>query len=159
VHGCDLRRRTRKISPAQDRRPTEYFTEHCYLSLDPDERTLAAMCEIGLDRNILWGSDFPHFDCTYPGVVKQVTGVLKVLPEGARRNIMTANPALLWNRALAETSASLPLLWIAWPRPDFGRGSGMRLPVRNQLDRRFCARLSDRVGRIEALPWQVAAQA
>jgi hypothetical protein len=40
---------------------------HYYLSLDPDERTLAAMGTLGLDRNILWGSDFPHFDCTYRG--------------------------------------------------------------------------------------------
>jgi predicted TIM-barrel fold metal-dependent hydrolase len=67
--------------------------EQCYLSLDPDERTLAAMCDLGLDRNILWGSDFPHFDCTYPGVVKQVEDAMKILPAAARHNIMTANPA------------------------------------------------------------------
>jgi hypothetical protein len=54
------------------KRPTEYFMEQCDLSLDPDERTFGAMCDLGLDRNIMWDSDFPHFDCIYPGVVKQV---------------------------------------------------------------------------------------
>jgi predicted TIM-barrel fold metal-dependent hydrolase len=77
--------------PWLKRRPTEYFMEQCYLSLDPGERTLGAMCELGLDKNILWGSDYPHFDCTYPGAVAQVQGALKILPESARRNIMTDN--------------------------------------------------------------------
>jgi predicted TIM-barrel fold metal-dependent hydrolase len=81
------------MAPWLKKRPTEYFMEQCYLSLDPDERTLAAMCDLGLDRNILWGSDFPHFDCTYPGVVKQVEDAVKILPATARHNIMTANPA------------------------------------------------------------------
>jgi predicted TIM-barrel fold metal-dependent hydrolase len=124
VHGCDLRRRARKVpemrigflesgvgwagywldrmdghyekmgsmAPWLKKRPTEYFMEQCYLSFDPDERTLAAMCALGLDRNILWGSDYPHFDCTYPGVVKQIEDALKVVPAAARHNIMTANP-------------------------------------------------------------------
>ena len=51
------------------------------------------MCALGFDRNILWGSDYPHFDCTYPGVVKQIEQAVKVLPEATRHNIMTANPA------------------------------------------------------------------
>jgi predicted TIM-barrel fold metal-dependent hydrolase len=80
------------MAPWLKKRPTEYFAEQCYLSFDPDERTLAAMCELGFDRNILWGSDFPHFDCTYPGVVKQIEAAVKVLPAAARYNIMTANP-------------------------------------------------------------------
>ena len=77
--------------PWLKKRPTEYFMEQCYLSLDPDERTLSAMCQLGLDRNILWGSDFPHFDCTYPGVVAQVEGALSILPENSRAAIMREN--------------------------------------------------------------------
>jgi len=49
------------------------------------------MCELGLDRNILWGSDYPHFDCTYPGVVDEVTRALSKLSETARTNIMREN--------------------------------------------------------------------
>jgi predicted TIM-barrel fold metal-dependent hydrolase len=83
--------------PWLNRRPTEYFMEQCYLTLDPDERTLKAMCEIGLDRNILWGSDYPHFDCTYPGVVAEVEKAVSVLSERARRNIMTENAIRFYN--------------------------------------------------------------
>jgi uncharacterized protein len=73
--------------------------EQCYLSLDPDQRTLAAMCELGLDRNILWGSDYPHFDCTYPGVVAEVEGALSVLFETPRTNIMRENAIRFYNLA------------------------------------------------------------
>lgn len=79
------------LVPWLKRRPTEYFMEQCYLSLDPDERTLAAMCELGLDRNILWGSDYPHFDCTYPGVVDEIQRALSKLSETARTNILREN--------------------------------------------------------------------
>jgi predicted TIM-barrel fold metal-dependent hydrolase len=79
--------------------PTEYFMEQCYLSLDPDERTLAAMCGLGLDRNILWGSDYPHFDCTYPGAVAQVTAALSPLPQKARDRIMRENARRFYHLA------------------------------------------------------------
>ena len=39
--------------------------------MDPDETTLGAMIDLGVERNVLWGSDYPHFDCTYPGVVSR----------------------------------------------------------------------------------------
>jgi uncharacterized protein len=77
--------------PWLTRRPSEYFIEQCYLTLDPDERTLAAMIALGVGRNVLWGSDFPHFDCTYPGVLKEVTRALAVLDERARTSILTDN--------------------------------------------------------------------
>ncbi len=81
------------MAPWLKKRPTEYFAENCYLSFDPDERTLAAMCELGFDRNILWGSDYPHFDCTYPGVLKQIKQAISGLSEAAQHNILTANPS------------------------------------------------------------------
>lgn len=77
--------------------PTEYFREQCYLSLDPDERTLAAMCALGFDRNILWGSDYPHFDCTYPGIVADVEKACAPLSASARDNIMTKNALGFYN--------------------------------------------------------------
>lgn len=77
--------------PWLKKRPSEYFFEQCYLSLDPDEHTLAAMVELGAERNILWGSDYPHFDCTFPGIVKEVTEACRALAEHARNNILTEN--------------------------------------------------------------------
>jgi predicted TIM-barrel fold metal-dependent hydrolase len=71
--------------------PREYFADQCYLTMDPDERTLKAMVELGVGRNVLWGSDFPHFDCTYPGVLKEVKKALDPLPESARTSILSEN--------------------------------------------------------------------
>jgi predicted TIM-barrel fold metal-dependent hydrolase len=49
------------------------------------------MIDLGVERNVLWGSDYPHFDCTYPGVVSEVTRALGKLPDTARDNILTQN--------------------------------------------------------------------
>ncbi len=79
--------------PWLKKKPSEYFLEQCYISLDPDERTLKAMVELGAERNILWGSDYPHFDCTFPGIVQEVQRACEGLSEGARRSIVTENAA------------------------------------------------------------------
>ena len=57
--------------PWLKKRPREYFLEQCYLTMDPDESTLGAMVGLGVERNVLWGSDYPHFDCIYPGVLRR----------------------------------------------------------------------------------------
>ena len=77
--------------PWLKRKPSEYFAERCYISMDPDETTLKAMIDLGIERNVLWGSDYPHFDCTYPGVVSEVTRALGKLSDSARDNILTQN--------------------------------------------------------------------
>jgi predicted TIM-barrel fold metal-dependent hydrolase len=71
--------------------PREYFIEQCYLTMDPDESTLGAMVALGVERNVLWGSDYPHFDCTYPGVLGEVREAIGSLPESSQRNILTDN--------------------------------------------------------------------
>ncbi len=72
-------------------KPSEYFIEQCYLTIDPDERTLGAMVALGVGRNVLWGSDFPHFDCTFPGVLDEVRHALEPLSENERNLILTEN--------------------------------------------------------------------
>ena len=61
---------TRTFSgPAADNlplKPSEYFARNCYLGASfmlPYENVIRH--EIGLDR-IMWGSDFPHSEGTYP---------------------------------------------------------------------------------------------
>lgn len=52
--------------------PREYFLRQCYISVDPDEKTIPMLCEMVGDDNVMWASDYPHFDCTFPGVVEEV---------------------------------------------------------------------------------------
>jgi predicted TIM-barrel fold metal-dependent hydrolase len=77
--------------PWLKKRPSEYFVQQCYLTMDPDESTLGAIVGLGVERNVLWGSDYPHFDCTYPGVLKEVRSAIGKLPEASQRNILTDN--------------------------------------------------------------------
>ncbi|HSD11076.1 MAG TPA: amidohydrolase family protein [Candidatus Binatia bacterium] len=79
--------------PWLKKKPSEYFLEQCFLSLDPDERTVAAMVDLGAERTILWGSDYPHFDCTFPGLVREVEHACAGLSEQAKKSIREENAA------------------------------------------------------------------
>lgn len=41
----------------------------------------------------MWASDYPHFDCVFPGVVDELKEHCADLPDGARANIMSDNAA------------------------------------------------------------------
>lgn len=43
------------------------------------------------ERNLLWGSDYPHFDCTFPGLVKEVERACSGLTQRARQCIFAEN--------------------------------------------------------------------
>jgi predicted TIM-barrel fold metal-dependent hydrolase len=60
-----------KYGPAEEgdilsMRPSEYFRRNCYVSLDPDERTVRHVIEEVGDENILFSTDFPHSDSAFP---------------------------------------------------------------------------------------------
>jgi predicted TIM-barrel fold metal-dependent hydrolase len=62
--------------------PSEYFARQCWISFEIDEPTLPALAPIiGADR-ILWGSDYPHHDSTFPGAVDKLRAT--IAPLGAR---------------------------------------------------------------------------
>ena len=44
------------------RKPSEYIRRNCYFVAEPEERCIGAMLELVGERNILWGSDYPHID-------------------------------------------------------------------------------------------------
>ena len=71
--------------------PSEYFERQCYISFEIDEVTLPALAPlIGEDR-IVWGSDYPHHDATFPGAVKELRETLEPLPAEARARILGTN--------------------------------------------------------------------
>jgi uncharacterized protein len=83
----------RPYVPWLRKKPSEYFLEQCFVTVDPDERTLGAMVELGAERSILWGSDYPHFDCTFPGLVDEIEALCRSVSESARRHILEENTA------------------------------------------------------------------
>ncbi len=77
-------------------KPSEYFKRQCYVSYDPDETTLPLLAPlIGEDR-IVWASDYPHLDATFPGVVRELEEHLAKLSPSAQDKVRGANAARLY---------------------------------------------------------------
>ena len=83
--------------PWLKQKPSEHFKQQCFIALDPDERTLQGMVAMGLEDCVIWGSDYPHFDCTFPGVVEEVREACAPLSEAARTKIIGENARRLYN--------------------------------------------------------------
>ncbi len=71
--------------------PSRYFARQCWVSLEPEERTLGPLADVlGADR-ILFGSDYPHADATFPGFIETLEKAIAPLPEASRQNILYRN--------------------------------------------------------------------
>jgi predicted TIM-barrel fold metal-dependent hydrolase len=77
-------------------KPSAYFKRQCYISADPDERTIAAMGELlGGDR-FFWATDYPHPD--HPGnYLEELRQMIAPMKETARRGILAENVARAYN--------------------------------------------------------------
>jgi len=80
-------------------KPSEYFRRHCFASCDPDEEILPYVAETVGDDNIVFASDYPHFDATFPGAVSAVAD-RDELPDRTKRKILGLNAAQLINLPL-----------------------------------------------------------
>jgi len=77
-------------------KPSDYFRRQCAISFDPGERTLPVMAELAGEGNLIWASDFPHSDATYPGVVDELAESMEHMPEGRARKLAGANAARIY---------------------------------------------------------------
>ncbi len=70
--------------------PSHYFRTQCWISGDPDEKSLAAVIPtVGEDR-FFWASDFPHPDHP-PDYVPELERLLAALPPSARPGLLGDN--------------------------------------------------------------------
>lgn len=77
--------------------PSEYFARQCWISFELDESTLPALApHVGVER-IIWGSDYPHADSTFPGAVDELRDTIASLPTYAQTRIVGANARDLYN--------------------------------------------------------------
>jgi predicted TIM-barrel fold metal-dependent hydrolase len=56
-------------APFLKMKPSQYFKRHCLVSCDPDEEAIPYALKMIGDDNIIFASDYPHFDATFPGAV------------------------------------------------------------------------------------------
>ena len=80
-------------TPWLQRLPSEIFREQCFVSMEAEELTgLRWMIEKDLLRCILWGSDYPHFDSTYPGAYETAQKTFDATSPDAAQHIVCENP-------------------------------------------------------------------
>jgi predicted TIM-barrel fold metal-dependent hydrolase len=77
-------------------RPSEYFARQCWISYEVDEPTLPALLPfIGEDR-VVWGSDYPHHDATFPGAVDAIKRTISPLGHVERAKVLGENASVLY---------------------------------------------------------------
>jgi predicted TIM-barrel fold metal-dependent hydrolase len=76
--------------------PSEYFARQCWISYEVDERTLPVLAPVIGEDRIVWGSDYPHHDATFPGAVKALRENLAPLAPYAQDRVLGQNAAELY---------------------------------------------------------------
>jgi predicted TIM-barrel fold metal-dependent hydrolase len=79
------------FAPDMKLRPSEYFARQCSISFEVDERTLPALVPfVGADR-VVWGSDYPHHDATFPGAVDAIRATVAPCTTATQANVLGRN--------------------------------------------------------------------
>ena len=72
------------------RKPSEYIRSNCYFVAEPEERCIGAMLDLVGERNILWGSDYPHVDSRLDAA-QLIRKSIANLSEDAQRQVLGEN--------------------------------------------------------------------
>lgn len=85
-------------APLLKRMPSDYMREHCWYSSQPMEKSNLKATELTLeminaDSQLLYSSDWPHFDFDTPGTIFD----LPFLSEDSKRNILGRNATRIFN--------------------------------------------------------------
>jgi predicted TIM-barrel fold metal-dependent hydrolase len=95
--------------------PSFYAKRNCYYGASsPSPRELAGRHEIGVDH-ILWGSDYPHYEGTFPHTRKSLRRTFHDVDPGETRAMLGENAARLYGFDLDRLA---PLAERVGPRPE-----------------------------------------
>jgi uncharacterized protein len=82
--------------PDMKLRPSEYFARQCAISFEVDERTLPALAPFVGSERIVWGSDYPHHDATFPGAVGAIRATVAPCPTAVQARVLGLNARRLY---------------------------------------------------------------
>lgn len=85
--------------PAIRMKPSEYFRRQCFCSCEPDDLALKTAAALGSDKFLMWASDYPHYNCKFPGAVEELREHCGALPEDSQRMVMGENAARCYGLA------------------------------------------------------------
>ena len=81
--------------PQLERRPTEYFKSNIYVAARGDEMTLPSVVELVGDENVVFNTDYPHPDGTWPWGMERLNE--QPISEESKRRILWDNAARAFN--------------------------------------------------------------
>jgi predicted TIM-barrel fold metal-dependent hydrolase len=82
--------------PEMRLRPSEYFARQCWISYEVDEATLPALLPFIGEDHVVWGSDYPHHDATFPGAVDAIKRTIAPLGPAQRAKVLGGNASVLY---------------------------------------------------------------
>ncbi|MCH7997111.1 MAG: amidohydrolase [Chloroflexi bacterium] len=83
------------INPKLDMKPSEYFKRQGHVTFGDDPVALTTLGYIG-DDALLWGSDYPHDEGTFPHSGEVIDRIFKGYPEEIKRKVVYENAARLY---------------------------------------------------------------
>jgi predicted TIM-barrel fold metal-dependent hydrolase len=69
--------------------PHGVINTRSWLTFELEEPALASTLELGWADNVMFASDYPHFDAVFPGAIKAVKE--RGLPDGVQRKVLGEN--------------------------------------------------------------------
>jgi predicted TIM-barrel fold metal-dependent hydrolase len=75
---------------------SHYFHQNFTVTFEDDRVGLATRHEIGI-KNLMWGSDFPHHDSTFPRSQDVLEDIFDGIPDDERRAITYTNAKELYS--------------------------------------------------------------
>jgi predicted TIM-barrel fold metal-dependent hydrolase len=72
-------------------RPTEYFRRNVFVACRGDEMTLPSVIALAGDDNLVFNTDYPHPDGTFPWGIERLAA--QPIPEVSKRKILWDNAA------------------------------------------------------------------
>jgi predicted TIM-barrel fold metal-dependent hydrolase len=76
--------------------PSDFFHRSVFLSFQEDQLGIRDRILIGVE-NLMWGSDYPHTEATFPRSQQILERILAGVPEEERAKITYTNVARLYH--------------------------------------------------------------
>jgi predicted TIM-barrel fold metal-dependent hydrolase len=77
------------------KKPSDYFFQQCFISVDPDEHLVADVISRIGDNNILISTDYPHIDAAFPHALDDFFEIEEI-SDASRRKILWDNCVRLY---------------------------------------------------------------
>jgi predicted TIM-barrel fold metal-dependent hydrolase len=76
--------------------PSDFFRRNVFISFQEDDLGIQLRSLIGV-QNLMWGSDYPHAESTFPKSRQIVERILKDVPDEEKTMIAGVNAARLYH--------------------------------------------------------------